>query len=147
MKKLIVEYTDCYIDVIEFDENQCSWKDKSTIPSFVKMIGDLDEIDPDYEVRLEIDVENGKLLNHDLGHKIKLYNKAVDEGTYTLLDTETGETKTIQDYVISGLDTYGNGYGDYVILDVDKNGFIKGWDSDKILSNFIKVKRTKNKEK
>lgn len=146
MKKLIVEYTDYYIDVIEFDGKECSWKDKSTIPSFVKMIGDPNETDPNYEVRLEIDVENGKLLNHDFGHKIELYNKVVDEGTYTLVDTETGETKIIQDYVIAGLDTYGNGYGDYVILNINENGFIKEWDSDKILTNFIKVKRTTNKE-
>ncbi len=144
MKKLIVKYTDYYINVIKFDGKECSWKDKSTVPSFVKMLGDLDEIDPNYEVSLEIDAESGKLLNHDFGHKIELYNKVVDEGTYTLFDTEVGETKTIQDYVIPGLDTYSNGYGDYIILDIDENGFIKGWDSDKILSNFIKVKRIRN---
>ena len=142
MKKLIVEYIDYYIDVIKFDDEYCSWVNKK-IPSFVKLL-DTDvppEEDPNYKVRLEIDVENGKLLNHDFGHTIKIYNKAVDEGTYTLYDTETHEAKTIQDYVIPGLDIDENGFGDYVILTIDENGFIKDWDKDKILSNFVKVKR------
>ena len=45
--------------------------------------------------------------------------KAVDEGTYILYDTETHEAKTIQDYVIPGLDIDENGFGDYVVLTID----------------------------
>lgn len=77
-----------------------------------------------------IDLETGKIVNWTEGVKADVHYKVCDAGTYTLLDAEKNEIKSIDGYVPSMMCPKGNGYGDYVVMDIDEKGFIQKWNPD-----------------
>ena len=83
---------------------------------------------------LEIDLETGTIHNWpkeitaEFGYKscdMNFFN-LLDEGQQTIAHTKDGWT----DYVIGP--SFMNEYGDYFVLQVDKNGNIIGWDSEEM---------------
>lgn len=74
-----------------------------------------------------IDLENGKIENWTQGVIADIHYKVCDEGIYSLLNDQREEVITIDDYVPSIMCPKDNGYGDYVIMDVDANGVIQNW--------------------
>ena len=77
-----------------------------------------------------IELETGKILNWKQGVKADIHFKVCDEGIYKLLDGNKHEVKMIDGYVIDMMCPKDNGYGDYVIMDIDENGFIQDWEVD-----------------
>ncbi len=75
-----------------------------------------------------IDFETGQILNWNKGVKADIHFKICDQGSYYLKDGN-GETVLAleEDYVPEAMSPGGNGYGDYIIMNVDENGFIKDW--------------------
>lgn len=75
-----------------------------------------------------INVDTGQILNWEQGKAAEVHSKICDSGSYFLKD-ESGETmlKIENNYVPEMLSPKENGYGDYIILDIDENGFIDGW--------------------
>jgi hypothetical protein len=75
-----------------------------------------------------IDLDTGIITNWIKGVSARIHYKVCDAGSYYLLD-ESGETVlSIEDnYVPDLLAPDGEGYGDYIILNIDVNGQIENW--------------------
>lgn len=77
---------------------------------------------------LDIDVDTGQILNWPEGTAMDTHYKVCDDGSYFILDSDFNEIEKFHEiYVPSVLYPKARGYGDYVILDIDKNGYIKDW--------------------
>lgn len=74
-----------------------------------------------------IDVDSGQILNWTKGVVASVHYKVCDSGEYELLDEENNTIMKYADYVPTGLSPGGSGYGDYIIMDIDENGFIDKW--------------------
>jgi hypothetical protein len=81
-----------------------------------------------------IDIETGVITNWDKGHTASIHYKCCDDGLYKLLDENKNEIKSIEGYVPKIMCPKENGYGDYVIMDIDRDGKIENWKAD--LSDF-----------
>ena len=76
---------------------------------------------------LFIDVNTGQITNWDVGNTAKVHYKVCDAGTYILVSDTGHEVISMDGYVPSCLCPNGGGYGDYVIMEIDENGYIKDW--------------------
>ena len=77
---------------------------------------------------ITIDLRNGKIHEWPIGTTADVHFKVVDEGCYYLLDEDGNEVaRRIKDYVPSKLLANGEGWGDYVILTIGKDGQIDDW--------------------
>ena len=75
-----------------------------------------------------IEIESGKIQNWPIGTTAKFHFKVCDAGAYYLLDENEELVSSIEDdYVPNGLCHGGNGYGDYIIFNVDENGVIENY--------------------
>jgi len=82
-----------------------------------------------------IDVDSGQIINWEIGKTAAIHFKVCDAGSYYLKDTEGNTILSIEDdYVPGCLSPKDSGYGDYIIMDIDKDGFIQNWNPD--LSEF-----------
>jgi hypothetical protein len=81
-----------------------------------------------------IDLETGIIEAWPAGTTASIYYKVCDAGRYTLLDADRNEIKTIDGYVPRIMSPKENGYGDYIIMDIDGAGKIAKWRVD--LSEF-----------
>ena len=75
-----------------------------------------------------INVETGVILNWNKGVKADIHYKICDDGRYYLLDADNNTVLSIEnDYVPKCLCPKENGYGDYIIMDVNEDGIIDNW--------------------
>lgn len=74
-----------------------------------------------------IEIETGQILNWEQGKTANIHYKCCDDGEYILLDEDKNVIKLIEGYVPRILYPKKNGYGDYIIMDIDENGFIQKW--------------------
>lgn len=75
----------------------------------------------------EICLESGIITNWDFKSKADIHYKVCDDGIYKL-ELENGEeVKAINDYVPTMMCPEGGGYGDYIIMKVNKDGQIENW--------------------
>lgn len=82
-----------------------------------------------------IDLETGRITNWETGTLASIHYKVCDAGSYYLKDSEGNTVASIEeDYVPSLLCPEENGYGDYIIMEVNNLGEIRGWEAD--LSDF-----------
>lgn len=77
-----------------------------------------------------IELETGKILNWEIGKTAEIYYKCCDDGFYSLLDEEKTIVKQVEGYVPEIMCPVENGYGDYVIMNIDENGQIQNWNPD-----------------
>ena len=84
-----------------------------------------------------IELETGKIVNWEQGKTANIHYKVCDDGSYFLLDENRNTVKKIDGYVPKIMCPKENGYGDYIIMDIEENGFIQNW---KINLNEFKVK-------
>ena len=88
-----------------------------------------------------IDIDSGRIINWMTGVVANVHFKICDDGCYYLLDANDNTiAEIIDDYVPRILCPKENGYGDYIIMDIDKNGFIKDFDKT-VVDTFIKTSR------
>jgi hypothetical protein len=83
-----------------------------------------------------IDIDSGIIINWKQGTKASIHYKVCDAGTYRLLDKNESEIYSKEGYVPSILCPADNGYGDYIIMNIDENGGIEDWDNSE-LSDFV----------
>ena len=83
-----------------------------------------------------IDIESGIIRNWEIGKKADVHFKVCDDGDYWLCDGNGDELLHKDGYVPDMLDLDGESYGDYIILNIDENGKIEGWDNDPNVSDF-----------
>ena len=77
----------------------------------------------------KIDIDSGVITNWKQGVTADIHYKVCDAGNYYLMDEQGVDRLSIEDnYVPSCLCPNESGYGDYIIMKVDENGKIEGWD-------------------
>lgn len=78
--------------------------------------------------KVDIELSSGKICNWREGSTASLHYKSADQNNFYLLDENKEIThKYENEYVIDAMCPEEKGYGNYVIMDIDKNGFIKGF--------------------
>lgn len=77
-----------------------------------------------------IDLDNGRILNWPIGEVAKIHYKSCDENVVIIKDRHGEEVKRYEGYVPRFLDPYRDGFGDYVIMEIDSNGYIRDFDND-----------------
>lgn len=79
-----------------------------------------------------INVDNGKIENWEIGKTADIHYKVCDNFMCDVLDKDGDVVREYDDYVPRIMCPNENGYGDYIIMHIDENGFIEGWDKDLI---------------
>lgn len=75
-----------------------------------------------------IDIEKGIIVDWPKGTTAWIHFKVCDEGSYQLRDNEMNVVAAIyDDYVPRGLCHGSEGYGDYIIMDINEDGSIVGY--------------------
>lgn len=74
-----------------------------------------------------ININTGKIINWTQGVRANIHYKVCDNGTYKLLDVNMELIKKIRDYVPKMLSPKEEGWGDYIIMDIDADGQIQDW--------------------
>lgn len=77
-----------------------------------------------------IDLSTGTIKDWPRGTTAKLHYKVCDAGRYSLLDVSGSEIASIEGYVPKIMCPGGAGYGDYIIMKIDAEGRIEGWNPD-----------------
>jgi len=84
-----------------------------------------------------IDVDTGVIVNWTQGVTAFVHYKVCDAGVYSLLDESKDVVKTIDGcYVPEVMCPSESGYGDYVIMNIDADGLIDGWDNSTLGEHF-----------
>ena len=83
-----------------------------------------------------IDIESGKVINWTEGVEARVHYKVCDMFACTIKDVEGNAVVEYEDYVPKFMCPADEGYGDYIIMDIDENGFIQEWQSS-LVQEFI----------
>lgn len=76
---------------------------------------------------ITIELDSGVIENWPIGTTATVHYKVCDAGHYYLLDAEKNVVKEIDGYVPKIMCPGGNGYGDYIIMDIAASGLIDKW--------------------
>lgn len=77
-----------------------------------------------------IDIDEGRVMNWPAGTTASVHYKVCDDGRYILLDHDKAEIVTLDGYVPQIMCPSDNGYGDYIIMEIDGDGLIANWRLD-----------------
>lgn len=78
-----------------------------------------------------IDIDSGVINNWEQGTMARIHFKVCDSGSYYLNDEEGNTVLSIEEYYVPKIACPAeNGYGDYIIMDIDENGKIANWKID-----------------
>lgn len=86
-----------------------------------------------------IDIETGQIRNWQEGTTAEIHYKVCDEFECRIIDEKGGGHCLIKDYegyVPAFMCPKESGYGDYIIMDIDENGYIQDWDKS-VVREFI----------
>lgn len=81
-----------------------------------------------------IDLDAGVIEGWPSSHTAQIHFKVCDAGRYALLDADRNEVKAIDGYVPKIMCPGGEGYGDYIIMDIGGDGRVAKWRA--VLSEF-----------
>lgn len=84
-----------------------------------------------------IRLDDGFVEGWKIGDVANIHYKCCDDGEYWLIDSDGKEYKYERYYVPNILDVYNDSFGDYLILNINCNGFIEGWDKHKKSSGIL----------
>lgn len=79
-----------------------------------------------------INIETGQIKNWQKGVTANVHYKVCDDFACCFADGSSVSIAEYDGYVPSFMCTKGEGYGDYIIMDIDENGFIQNWNSLKV---------------
>ncbi len=74
-----------------------------------------------------IEIETGKILNWKQGTKAEIHYKVCDCCAWELLDDDRNTIIVGDGYVPDTLSPKEEGFGDYIIMDINEDGFIQDW--------------------
>lgn len=77
-----------------------------------------------------IDIENGQIVNWKQGTTANVHYKVCDDFSCELLDAGENTIISYNDYVPSVMCPAEDGFGDYIIMNIDENGFIQDWNKE-----------------
>ena len=84
----------------------------------------------DYYWKPIIDIETGQILNWQQGVTAKVFYKVCDEFACKVIEQVAGITNLIKDYegyVPDFMCPSGEPDGDYIVMDINGNGYIQDW--------------------
>lgn len=64
------------------------------------------------------------------GFNADVHYKVCDDFQCDILDKDMDVIESYDGYVPKVMCPKDNGYGDYIIMDIDENGFIQGWNKE-----------------
>lgn len=86
-----------------------------------------------------INVETGQIVDWPKGVDADVHYKVCDDGTYSLLDKDKNVLIEVNSYVPDILCPKEEGYGDYIIMDIDEDGYIADWEcNQRLIDNLIR---------
>ena len=92
------------------------------------------KLSPDHRVQMAwcpvIDLDRGCIVNWPVGCVAKIHYKSCDENRVVLRDRHGEVIKEYNGYVPDILDPHREGDGDYVVMEIDSNGYIADFDND-----------------
>jgi hypothetical protein len=74
-----------------------------------------------------IDIDTGIINNWPKGATADIHYKVCDAGVYELMDSDGHIIATKEGYVPKIMCPEGNGFGDYIIMEIDESGQIAKW--------------------
>lgn len=77
-----------------------------------------------------IDIKTGKILNWREGVRASISYKVCDEFECTVKDASDAIVASYNGYVLNFMAITDEGYGDYIYLDVNEEGYIENWSFD-----------------
>ncbi len=82
----------------------------------------------------QIDIDSGLILNWKQGVSAEIHYKVCDGCSFIIMDND-GRPVYAQDndYVPSFLSPKEDGYGDYIIMDITSEGYIRNWNGKKVV--------------
>ena len=84
-----------------------------------------------------INIDTGMIENWEKGKTAEVHYKCCDDGEYWLIADDGFELKYPKCYVPKILDLTGEGFGDYVIMNIDSQGEICNWNGSNDISDFL----------
>lgn len=79
-----------------------------------------------------IDIETGQIVNWSQGTTARVHYKVCDDFLCDILDGNKNVITSYDGYVPKIMCPADEGYGDYIIMNIDENGFIQGWEKELI---------------
>jgi len=112
------------------------WED-ATVNGVEDTVGDLIpcRVEGDENWLPVIDIDTGVITNWEQGKTAEIHYKVCDDGLYVVYDENEKEIARKDGYVPDTMSPKENGYGDYIIMNVDENGLIENWKFD--ITDFI----------
>lgn len=83
-----------------------------------------------------IDIETGRIVNWTDGVKADVVYKVCDGFACDVFDAEWKKLFSYEGYVPRFMCPREDGYGDYIDMEIDGEGFIKDWDKQQVLEQF-----------
>ena len=120
-------------DVVDIDTFQMDEGEKSIMPC-MSYNHETDE----YRWEPIIDIATGQIINWEKGKTAVTNYKVVDECSLAYEDFYGTTTDYVEDYVPDLLCPDDNGYGDYMYMTINADGFIDNWD-DEEAKRFVKA--------
>lgn len=84
-----------------------------------------------------INIDTGKIMGWPKGVKAKIHYKVCDEFTCNIIDPNNYPYVEYDGYVPRFMSPMEENYGDYIIMSIDDNGCIEGWNIN-LVEKFIK---------
>ncbi|MFK2341668.1 hypothetical protein ACIXN4_10450 [Bacteroides fragilis] len=92
--------------------------------------------EPDYNIyyrwRPIITIETGRIVNWMQGTTANVHYKVCDDFICDIVDEDDSAIVSYDGYVPKIMCPADKGYGDYIIMNIDENGFIQGWNKELI---------------
>lgn len=140
-----VSYVNCYLFVRYWEDSDVSkdgsefsevYMDGSNLPQSMMLdyspeITSYKGFENDKCFYMQINPDTGQIMNWEKGYAMKVHWKVVDQGVYEYVDNNGNVIKRFDcDYVPDYLAIEDSGFGDYVIMNIDSNGYIHNWNKE-----------------
>jgi len=127
MKALIKKPVEYDLKFIKVDAGVRYWED-ATVNGVEDETGELIPFKDGDRWKPVIDIENGKIIGWPAGTVAKIHYKVCDDGVYTIEDINGVDIVVSDGYVPASLAPSEDGYGDYIIMNIDGEGNIEDWE-------------------
>ena len=88
-----------------------------------------------------IDLETGRIVDWPSGTNAEIHYKVCDDGEYWLLDSDMESLAYHEGYVPDEYLCHGeSGYGDYIIMNIDSDGYIQNYSEPKFVPENWKIR-------
>ena len=116
-------------------DNDCEETELSPQMPCASYIGDQNQILRGYNWRWcpIIDIDTGQIVNWAQGVKAFIHYKVCDDFACDILDSNNDVIASYDGYVPKIMCPADDGYGDYIIMRIDENGFIQNWKKELII--------------